>query len=255
MLTDTPLTFGLLGYPLGHSFSKSYFEQKFQQLQFGNFTYQLFELEHLHTIRQTLQSYPFLRGFNVTIPHKKDIIAYCDALSEEAQQIGAVNCIQIENQKWIGFNTDYYGFKQSIKPFLEPVHERALILGSGGSALAVKHALTSVGVDVYIVSSSLPASEKVMHYSQLNSTIFDAFKLIVNTTPLGMFPDTEKAPNIPYAFLNSSHLCYDLIYNPTETLFLKRAKAQGALTLNGLSMLHLQAEKSWEIWNSSINKV
>ncbi len=255
MWNDAPLTFGLLGYPLGHSFSKSYFEQKFQHLQFNNFAYQLFELEHLHNIRQTLQAYPHLRGFNVTIPYKKDIIAYCDVISEEAQQIGAVNCVLIEHQKWIGFNTDYYGFKQSIKPFLEPVHERALILGSGGSAQAVKHALTSVGVEVYTVSSTLPTSEKVMHYSQLNSTIFDAFKLIVNTTPLGMFPNTENAPNIPYTFLNASHLCYDLIYNPAETLFLKQAKARGALTLNGLSMLHLQAEKNWDIWTSAPNKI
>lgn len=246
----TPSQFGLLGYPLGHSFSKSYFEKKFEELALPQYTYHLFEFPDLNNLKEKLSAYPHLKGFNITIPFKQTILPFCDQLSAEAKAIGAVNCIKIENAIWTGYNTDYFGFKQSIKPFLDPTHQMALVLGSGGSAKAVKYALESVGVEVYTVSSSLPASEKVLTYKDLNQHVFNAFKLIVNSTPLGMYPHIDQAPPIPYEYLNATHLCYDLIYNPEETRFLKEAKKQGAIAINGLSMLHLQAEKSWEIWAS-----
>lgn len=240
--------FGLLGYPLTHSFSKKYFEAKFLELGLINYQYHNFEVENLSGLKSYLDVFPHLKGFNVTIPHKQNILSFCDELSNEAKEIGAVNCISIENGKWIGYNTDYFGFKQSIKPFLEPSHYRALILGTGGSSKAVAFALKSIGVEVYFVSTQSSLSSEVFNYKDINEPILNAFKLIVNTTPLGMFPNTNAAPEIPYHFLNATHFCYDLIYNPEETLFLKQAKAQGALTVNGLSMLKLQAEKSWEIW-------
>lgn len=247
-----PLQFGLLGYPLGHSFSKGYFEKKFETLKYSLYSYHLFEFPDLNHLKEELAAFPHLKGFNITIPFKQSILPFCDQLSNEAKTIGAVNCVNIENGIWTGHNTDYFGFKQSIKPFLDPTHQMALVLGSGGSAKAVKYALESVGVEVYTVSSSLPVSEKVLSYQHLNQHVFNAFKLIINTTPLGMYPHVQDAPPIPYELLTPAHLCYDLIYNPQETIFLKKAKQSGATVLNGLSMLHLQAEKSWEIWTSQI---
>jgi shikimate dehydrogenase len=244
----TTVQFGLLGYPLTHSFSKKYFESKFLELHLINHQYHNFEVENLNGLKDYLSVFPYLRGFNVTIPHKETILSFCDELSAEAKEIGAVNCVSIENGKWIGHNTDYFGFKQSIKPFLEPSHYRALILGTGGSSKAVAFALKSIGVEVYFVSTQSSLSSEVFNYKDVNEHILNAFKLIVNTTPLGMFPNTHAAPEIPYEYLNATHFCYDLIYNPEETLFLKQAKTQGALSVNGLSMLKLQAEKSWDIW-------
>ncbi len=240
--------FGLLGYPLTHSFSKKYFEAKFLELHLVNYQYHHFEVENLNGLKNYLNAFPYLKGFNVTIPHKQAILSFCDELSEEAKAIGAVNCVSIKNGKWIGYNTDYFGFKQSIKPFLEPSHYRALILGTGGSSKAVAYALRLIGVEVSFVSSQSDLSSEVFNYKDINEHILNAFKLIINTTPLGMFPNVNAAPAIPYNYLNASHFCYDLIYNPEETLFLKQAKEKGALTVNGLSMLKLQAEKSWEIW-------
>lgn len=244
------MTLGLVGFPLSHSFSKAYFEKKFVSLGITNASYTNFEIEEVSEIRTILSKHVSLKGFNVTIPHKQSILPLCDDLSEEAGLIGAVNCISINNGKWVGHNTDYFGFKQSIKPFLEPQHNKALILGTGGSSKAVAYALQSVGVEVFFVSSHPNNEAHVFSYPVLNDRIMNAFKLIINTTPLGMFPDIDKAPPIPFELLTPEHFCYDLIYNPEETLFLKQAKLNGALTMNGLSMLQLQAEKSWEIWNS-----
>lgn len=239
-------TFGLIGKTLAHSFSKNYFEKKFEQAEL-NYSYKNFELETIDLF-PSLISNETINGLNVTIPYKESIIPFLDELTNEAKEIGAVNCIQFKNSKLIGHNTDFYGFKQSIKPFLEPQHERALILGTGGSSKAVAFALKSVGVEVYFVTSSQKKGSNYFFYNELNEFIFKAFKLIVNTTPLGMYPATDKCPDIPYDFLGKDHLCYDLIYNPEETLFLKNSSRKGAVIMNGLSMLRLQAEKSWDIW-------
>ncbi len=243
------MNFGLIGKSLSHSFSKTYFEKKFSDLGFEKYSYQNFELANIEEIKNIFSSGQ-LNGLNITNPYKEEIIPFLDELSSEAKEIGAVNCVKIINGKTIGNNTDTYGFSQSIKPFLEPQHNQALILGTGGASKAVAHALQKVGVSVYFVTSSEKKDENTFFYSELNKYIVDAFKLIVNTTPLGLFPDIEKFPNIPYEYITANHLCYDLIYNPEETIFLQKAKGQGAAIINGFSMLQLQAEKSWEIWHN-----
>lgn len=255
------IEFGIIGKSLSHSFSKSYFEKKFTELGLSNYAYLNFELQSIDEIKNILSSHPNLKGFNVTMPYKESIISFLDELSPEAKSIGAVNCVNIfchtersrsaadnDKIKLIGHNTDVYGFASSIKPFLEPHHNKALILGTGGASKAVAHALKNIGVEVFYVSTG-KKQERTFAYSELNQHIFNAFHLIVNTTPLGMYPNQNACPDIPYEFITAKHLCYDLIYNPETTLFLKKAKEQGATTINGLSMLQLQAEKSWEIWN------
>lgn len=242
--------FGLIGKTLQHSFSKNYFEKKFTDLKLLDCTYDNYELPDLTDIKQLFQK-ENLCGLNVTIPYKEQILPYLDELHPLAKEAGAVNCIAFVKGKSIGYNTDIYGFSQSIKPFLDVNHERALILGTGGAARAVAHALRQIGVQTYFVSSSPDKkNEHTFLYSDLSKQIFEAFKLVVNTTPLGTFPKIEECPALPFDYLNAGHFVYDLIYNPSETKLLKYAKQQGATTMNGLSMLQLQAEKSWEIWNA-----
>jgi len=243
------MNFGLIGKSLSHSFSKAYFEKKFNDLKLLDYTYQNFELETINQIQSVFNTLR-LKGLNVTNPYKEEIIPFLNGLSIEAKQIGAVNCIKIVDGKTKGYNTDCYGFAQSIKPFLEPQHNKALILGTGGAAKAVAYALKAIGVEVYfLTSSATKKNANTFFYSELNNYILNAFRLIVNTTPLGLYPNINEAPKIPYELITANHLCYDLIYNPIETYFLKQSKQQGALVVNGYSMLQLQAEKSWEIWN------
>ncbi len=246
------MNYGLIGKSLSHSFSKPYFEAKFLAEQKNNYSYSNFDLENLDSLLQLIKKNN-LKGLNVTKPYKEMVLPFlneCDAVS---QHIKAVNCIKItekNNQPYlIGFNTDYYGFAQSIKPFLEPTHQRALLLGTGGASKAVQYALNQIGVDVYFVTTHAKKGENYFHYSELNDHIFSAFKLIVNCTPLGLYPIVESCPDIPYQFLTTEHLLFDLIYNPKETLFLKKGKERGAVTINGLNMLKLQADKAWEIWS------
>jgi shikimate dehydrogenase len=243
-------TYGLIGKTLSHSFSKSYFEKKFSDLNLADCSYENFELNAIEEFPSLIKREKNLKGLNVTIPYKEQIIPFLDELSHEAREIGAVNCIQFKNEKLVGHNTDHFGFRQSIKPFLEPQHERALILGTGGSSKAVAFALRSIGVEVYFVTSSQKKGSEYFYYNELNEIILNAFKLIINATPLGMKDHSNEAPAIPYQFLGPQHLCYDLIYNPEVTLFSQKARDKGAVTMNGLSMLKQQAEKSWEIWNS-----
>lgn len=241
---------GLLGKKLTHSFSKKYFEEKFSKLNLNGHTYHNFELDSIQDFPKLLSANIMLSGLNVTVPYKESVIPFLNELSEEAKEIGAVNCITIINGKTKGYNTDYYGFGTSIKPFLEPQHNRALILGTGGSAKAVAYALSKIGVEHHFVTSSTDKkSPNTFFYSELNPIILKQFLLIINCTPLGMIPNENECPAIPYDYITSNHLAYDLIYNPEETLFLSKCKNKGAVTINGLSMLQLQAEKSWEIWN------
>jgi shikimate dehydrogenase len=251
------IEYGLIGKTLSHSFSKNYFEKKFQSLGLTDHTYSNFELNAIKDLKEVLTLHPNLKGFNVTIPYKESIIPFLDELSEEARAVGAVNCVKIlpatehsrsaAGKRLIGHNTDVYGFASSVKPFIEPQHNKSLILGTGGAAKAVAFALKNIGVEVFYASSSKQQANTFL-YEQLNEHMMSAFKLIVNTTPLGMFPNINEYPNIPYQYITTQHLCYDVIYNPEATLFLQKAKEQGATTINGLSMLQLQAEKSWEIW-------
>ncbi len=242
--------FGIIGKKLSHSFSKSYFEKKFNEKKLIDYSYSNFELANITEFLVLIEKNKHLNGLNITNPYKEEIIPYLTELSDEAKEIGAVNCIKIKNNKLVGYNTDVYGFLQSIKPFLDTNHERALILGTGGASKAVAFALKKIGVEVYYVTTSQKKGDNYFYYSELNELVLNAFKLIVNTTPLGLFPNVNEAPKITYELLTQNHLCYDLIYNPEVTEFLKRGKERGAITVNGLSMLHLQAEKSWEIWNS-----
>lgn len=268
--------YGLLGYPLSHSFSKKYFTEKFEKEKINDCEYNLFPIEKIELLPQLIKEQTSLCGLNVTIPYKESIISFLNELDETAKTVGAVNCIKIlsqtnvtpsmshrafcdgadisrcEGQKLIGFNTDVFGFRQSIKPFLESHHERALILGTGGAAKAFQFVLSQIGIDCYFVTrnKSKVKGQKVFDYHELNEYIIDSFKLIINCSPVGMFPNINEAPQLPYHFITSSHLLYDLNYNPAETEFLKRGKSHGASIVNGLSMLHQQAEEAWRIWNT-----
>jgi shikimate dehydrogenase len=243
--------YGLIGFPLTHSFSKKFFTEKFEKENIPSCAYDLFPIESIDQLPQLIKDNPHLCGLNVTIPYKESVIPFLHELDETAEAVSAVNCIKIESGKLKGYNTDVFGFRQSIKPFLENHHERALILGTGGASKAVYYVLKEIGIDCYFVSrdKSKIKNEKVFDYEELNEYVLNAFKLIVNTTPVGMFPNVNEAPQLPYDLITSSHLLYDLVYNPAETEFLKRGKEKGALTVNGLSMLQQQAEEAWRIWN------
>lgn len=242
--------YGLIGKSLKHSFSKTYFEKKFNELGLKDHFYSNFELNDVGQLRELVSGKPGLWGLNVTHPFKEEVMGLLDEISAEAKEIGAVNCIKIQQGRLIGFNTDAYGFGQSIKPFLDTNHQRALVLGTGGASKAVAFALKKVGVEVYFASSSAKKNDHTFSYPEINETVMNAFKLVINTTPLGLHPDELQSPPLPYQFFTKDHLAYDLIYNPEKTVFLKQAHANGAVIMNGLSMLKLQAEKSWEIWNS-----
>ena len=238
--------YGLIGKSLSHSFSKKYFTQKFIN-QGINSDYINYELNDISDVRSLLRDTVFA-GLNVTIPYKEAIIPYLDQLSSLAEEIGAVNTIQFKNGKTIGWNTDVYGFSQMIKPYFKSHHERAMILGTGGAAKAVAFALEKLGVSVIYISRD-PQSEFEFGYSDMNENMVKFNGIIVNTTPLGTYPDIDMSPNFPFQYLTPNHLVIDLIYNPAETLFLKKSKEQGAVVLNGKTMLEQQAEEAWRIWN------
>lgn len=238
--------FGLIGYPLSHSFSKKYFTDKFEK-ETIDANYINIEIEKL--INLDFIKANGLSGFNITIPHKENIIPFLSSIDDSAKNVGAVNTVKIlEDGSTIGYNTDVFGFSQSIKPFLESHHERALILGTGGASKAVAYVLKNLGISILYASRN-PSKENQIPYTDINDYVLNAHKLIINTTPLGTFPNAESYPPIPYSFLSAEHLLYDLTYNPSETMFLKKGREQGSKTMNGLSMLQLQAEKAWEIWS------
>lgn len=240
------MKFALLGKTLGHSFSKKFFTEHFAKTAIEA-TYENIELADISDVRNDLTQN--FNGFNVTIPYKESIIPFLDELSPEVKVIGAVNTIAIRNGRSIGYNTDAFGFQQSIKPFLTNLHEKALILGTGGASKAVAFVLKNIGIDVLYVSRN-PTKPNEFSYSDINENMLRACKLIVQTTPVGTFPSITDCPVFPFQHLTSEHLVVDLIYNPSETLFLHLAKQAGATILNGESMLKEQALKSWEIWTS-----
>lgn len=249
--------FALLGKKLGHSWSKVWFTHKFSENNWLNFEYINLETDHPEKIKELVQQHQ-LSGFNVTIPYKQAIIAYLDGLSSEAKKIGAVNTVKIQSDgRMIGHNTDIFGFEKSITPLLHSHHKKALILGTGGAALGVKYVLQKLNISFQMVSRTKESekekekehkNEKVHNYADLTPSLIAEHTLIINTTPLGMYPNLESCPDIPYEDIGKGHLLFDLVYNPTETLFLKKARLQGAQTINGEEMLHLQAERALEIW-------
>ena len=229
--------FGLIGYPLSHSFSKGYFTEKFLKEGIDDCHYDIFPLESIEDFVDLCEQHKNLAGLNVTIPYKEKIIPFLDELNNEAAAIGAVNTIKFINGKKIGYNSDCYGFEMSLKPLLKPYHTNALILGTGGASKAVEYVLKKLGISFQYVSRNKSAN--TINYDELDELIIHHSKLIINSTPLGMYPNIENSPDISYDFI---------IYNPEETQFLKEGKQRGAQTKNGLEMLYLQAEKSWEIW-------
>jgi len=243
---------GLIGFPLTHSFSAKYFAEKFSKEGIEGYKYQNFEIPTIEDFKAVIKNNPDLVGLNVTIPYKEKVIPFLDELDDEAKEIGAVNTIKIIRKngtvKLKGYNTDIYGFRETLKPLLQQHQYKAFILGTGGAAKAVEYVLKKIGLDVLYVSRN-PSSKKEIAYTDLNEFAVQDFSVIVNSTPLGMFPKVDVCPEIPYQFLTDKNLLYDLIYNPGETLFMKKGKEQGANTQNGLGMLKLQAEKAWEIWN------
>ena len=243
--------YGLIGYPLKHSFSQGYFNEKFNSEQIDS-EYINFEIAQITEFKQIIKNNPNLKGLNVTIPYKEKIIPYLDELSANAKEIGAVNVIKfIRNKgklKLAGHNSDIVGFKQSIEPLLKEHHKKALILGTGGSAKAIYHGLRQLGLGA--VFASRDKLKDVFLYKELDEKIMHECAVIVNCTPVGMFPNVDECPPIPYEYLTPQHLLYDLLYNPDETLFLKSGKSKGATVKNGLEMLLLQAFVSWEIWTS-----
>ncbi len=244
--------YGLIGYPLSHSFSKRYFAEKFEEEKIKDSYYELFPIPTIEDLPALVAAHPNLIGLNVTIPYKEQILPYLDEVEEGAAAAGAVNTVVIKAGKKIGYNSDVYGFTTSLENAIERHQltiEKALILGTGGAAKAVKFALERSGREVKYVSRS--KADDRYAYEDLNQDIFEEYKLIVNTTPLGMAPKVDTFPNIPYHYISERHLCFDLVYNPEATLFLQKAHQNGAHILNGLEMLHLQAEKSWEIWTTN----
>jgi shikimate dehydrogenase len=247
--------FGLIGYPLKVSFSKGYFSAKFEREKLNNHTYELFPLADISEFPEFVKTHPNLCGLNVTIPHKKSVMQYLDGLDESASEAGAVNVIKFEkNGKLIGYNSDVFGFEQSFLPFIKPHHRSALILGTGGAAAAVAYILRKHKIPYQFVSrvSTLlnNRATNALTYHDLHLSGFGNANILINTTPLGMTPNMDTFPDLPYEKITPDFLCYDLVYTPEEPLFLTKSKAQGATIKNGLEMLHLQADRAWEIWNS-----
>lgn len=244
--------YGLIGYPLSHSFSAKYFAEKFLRENISE-TYKLFPIPRIDDLQNLINGNNDLKGLNVTIPYKRVVMDFLDEISEDAKTIGAVNVVKIsrdgkdEKAYLSGYNTDWEGFSTSLRPLLSSNIKKALILGTGGASAAVAYALNRLGIQYTFVSRN--AKDNAIAYSQLNKDLIAENLLIVNTTPLGMYPNISSCPDIPYEYLTGRHVCYDLVYNPETTEFMHRASRRGAIVKNGLEMLYRQAELSWEIWN------
>ena len=244
---NTNNQFGLIGKNISYSFSQKYFSNKFTKEELGNCSYKNFDLKSIDKFSDVLKENPDIKGLNITIPYKETIFPYLDKFSSKAKRIGAVNTIRVTKKgKLKGYNTDEYGFRRSLIPYLKKHHQKALVLGTGGASKAIAFALKKLHIQYQFVSRSANDS---YNYDSLTPEIIAEHHLIINCTPLGTFPNIDDCPNIPYEAITSKHLLYDLIYNPEETTFLSKGKTKGAITINGLKMLELQAEKAWKIWN------
>jgi shikimate dehydrogenase len=243
--------FGLVGKNISYSFSRGYFSEKFEELNLTNHVYQNFDLNEIEDFPEVFVKHSEeLIGMNVTIPYKEKVGAYLDEIDEDAKQIGAINTIKIlSSGKRVGYNTDVYGFQNSISPLIKEDHKKALILGTGGASKAVAYAFSKLNI-AYKFVSRVPKDDTQISYDSINEALLKEYTVIVNCSPIGTSPDVHLCPNLPYECLSGKHLLYDLIYNPAESTFLRKGKEQGAVIKNGLQMLELQAEKSWEIWNN-----
>jgi len=246
--------FGLIGFPLSHSFSRKFFTEKFAS-EGIEAVYLNFELENIGELNRLIAAHPDLEGFNVTIPYKEQIIRYLEQIEGEAAQIKAVNTVKIDRSgsqiSLHGYNTDIHGFQESIKPLLQQYHHKALVLGTGGASKAVMKALGNLGIDAMLVSRN-PEEKGEISYNDLDEDVMDSYKIVINTTPIGTYPNIEGCPAIPFEWITSRHLLFDLVYNPEVTEFLRQGTARGATIKNGLEMLHLQALAAWEIWNREL---
>ncbi len=247
-------TYGLIGYRLGYSFSKGFFTGKFEDEGLKEHEYVNFELDTIDEFPSIFEKNSQIAGLNCTIPYKQQIMAYMDEIDEEATKVGAINTVKIMRSdrgvKLKGFNTDVYGFENSLKPMLNEKHKKALILGTGGASKAIKYILEKLDIDYVSASIEEKLFEKEIRYEQIDEALLKESLIVINATPLGTFPKVDTCPDIPYDCLTDHHVLFDLVYNPEETLFMKKGKTQGASVKNGLEMLHLQAIKAWEIWNS-----
>ncbi len=240
--------YGLIGHPLVQSFSKIYFEEKFTKENITDASFHLFDISDISQLTSVLKDHPKLQGFAVTIPYKQTVIPYLDEISSEAEKIGAVNCVHIRDGKLKGYNTDVVGFAASFLPMLTHTNNKALILGTGGASKAAQYVLSQNNIPYQIVSRQ--SSKNSISYEDVSKAILEEYNIVINCTPLGMVPNQTTFPNIPYQYATENHIFYDMVYKPAETLFLKKAKAQGASVMNGFDMLLAQAEKNWNIWNS-----
>ena len=243
------MKFGLIGYPLSHSFSKKYFEKKIIHKQIPDCVYENFEISSIDKLSSLVLDHEDLRGFNVTIPYKEQIIPFLQYKDDVVEKTGACNCVSIRNHELHGFNTDVIGFEQSLKKKLLPHHNKALILGTGGAAKAVAYVLDKLGISFRYVTRSNPPRAGYLVYEDIDDNTLETHTLIVNTTPSGMYPHINVAPLIRYDLLTSQHYLFDLIYNPEKTLFLQKGEGRGAAIENGYEMLIIQAEESWKIWS------
>jgi shikimate dehydrogenase len=241
--------YGLIGYPLSHSFSKKYFAEKFEKEKLTDTAYELFPIKSATEIKNIVATHPALRGLNVTIPHKKTVIDFLDDSTAIPAEVNACNCIKISSGKLIGYNTDVIGFEKSLLPNLQPHHTKALILGNGGAGAAVKFVLKNNNIP-YSIAVRKKTHENFLLYEKIDERVMATHTIIINTTPVGTSPNVDECPLIPYKYLTQKHFLYDLVYNPEKTLFLQKGEEQGAFVKNGYEMLILQAEESWRIWNS-----
>ena len=242
-------TYGIIGFPLTHSFSKKYFTEKFQREGITDARYEVYPISTVDQVHGLISENPGLQGLNVTIPYKQSVLRHLDDVTNLPAGLQACNCIRIEKGKTFGYNTDVTGFELSVLPLLKKQHTAALVLGNGGAAEAVRSVLQKLKIPCTTVSRNVQ-HDGSLTYSRVNQAVIESNKLIINTTPLGTFPGTGECPDIPYRYLTPEHLLYDLVYNPEKTLFLQKGEARGAMVKNGYEMLVLQAEESWKIWNA-----
>ncbi len=241
--------YGLIGFPLGHSFSKQYFTEKFEREGIDDCRFETFPIGSINEFSSLLKNNPSLKGLSVTIPYKEQVLQYVDDISDEVKVIGATNSIKISNGKLTAYNTDIAGFERSFVKLLKPHHTKAMILGTGGASKAVQYVLTKLNIDFLVVTRNKRSGDQIT-YDDIDEAVMKKYAVIINCSPVGMYPNDTIAPAIPYQLISADHYLYDLVYKPAETLFLKNGKERGAAVENGYEMLLIQAEESWRIWNS-----
>jgi len=247
-MSEEQKTYGLVGKSISYSFSEKYFTEKFKKNKIQNCTYKNFDLNNIKNIVSILKEND-LKGLNITIPYKEQVLSYLDEIEDNAKLIGAINTIKINKDKTLtGYNTDFIGFINTLRPHINSNCKKALILGTGGASKAIEYGLKKLNIESKKISRNKKKGD--LTYLEIDSDLIKEYQIIINTTPLGTYPDIENYPDIPYKYLTKKHICYDLIYNPDETTFLRKSKKKGAITINGLRMLEIQAEESWKIWNN-----